>query len=128
MAFQITARDIYGVMPLLILAGTGVVVLMWDAFEKIHTRIPLFLTILGAIAATIAAYLNLDNTGHIFSGMILNNSFANYYAILFSVGVILAVLLAERYLRDEGVMVGEFSALTLFSACGMIMLASGNDL
>jgi NADH-quinone oxidoreductase subunit N len=128
MPFQVTARDIYGILPLLILAGTGIVVLMWDAFEKIPTRIPLFLTILGAIAAAIAAYLNLDNTGRIFSGMILNNSFANYYAMLFSVGVILAVLLAERYLRDEGVMVGEFSALTLFSACGMIMLASGNDL
>ncbi len=127
-AFQVTARDIYGIMPLLILAGTGVVVLMWDAFEKIPLRIPLFLTVLGALAAAIAAYLNLDNTGRIFSGMILNNSFANFYAILFSVGVILAVLLAERYLRDEGVMVGEFSALTLFSACGMIMLASGNDL
>ena len=56
MPFQVTARDIYGIMPLLILAGTGVVVLMWDAFEKIHTRIPLFLTILGAIAAGIAGY------------------------------------------------------------------------
>jgi NADH-quinone oxidoreductase subunit N len=128
MPFQITARDIYGIMPLLILAGTGIVVLMWDAFEKIPTRIPLFLTVLGAIAAAIAAYLNLGNTGRIFSGMILNNSFANYYAMLFSAGVITSVLLAERYLRDEGVMVGEFAALTLFSACGMIMLASGNDL
>ncbi len=128
MPFQITARDIYGIMPLLILAGTGIVVLMWDAFEKIPTRIPLFLTILGALAAAIAAYLNLGNTGRIFSGMILNNSFANYYAMLFSAGVIISVLLAERYLDDEGVMIGEFSALTLFSACGMIMLASGNDL
>jgi len=48
MAFQVTARDIYGVMPLLILAGTGLVVLMWDAFEKTPSRIPLFLTVLGA--------------------------------------------------------------------------------
>ncbi|HZK77197.1 MAG TPA: NADH-quinone oxidoreductase subunit N [Candidatus Kapabacteria bacterium] len=128
LAFQVTARDIYGVMPLLILVGTGLVVLMWDAFEKIHSRIPLFLTVLGALAAAAAGYVNLGNTGRIFNGMILNNSFANYYAILFSVSVILAVLLAERYLRDEGVLVGEFSGLILFSACGMIMLASGNDL
>ncbi len=127
-SFTISARDIYGVMPLLILAGTGLVVLMWDAFEKVHSRIPLFLTILGALAAIAAAALNLGNTGRIFNGMILNDSFANYYAILFSAGVIIAVLLAERYLRDEGVLVGEFAGLTLFSACGMIMLASGNDL
>ena len=128
MPFQVTARDIYGVMPLLILVGTGLVVLMWDAFEKIPSRIPLFLTVLGALAAGAAGYANLGNTGRIFNGMILNDAFSNYYAILFSVSVILAVLLAERYLRDEGVLVGEFAGLTLFSACGMIMLASGNDL
>src|SRR5581483_1980539 len=126
--FSISARDIYGIMPLLILAGTGLVVLMWDAFEKIPSRIPLFLTVLGAIAAGVTGYVNLDNTGRIFNGMILNNSFANYYSILFSLGVIIAVLLSERYLRDEGVLVGEFAGLILFSACGMIMLASGNDL
>ncbi len=126
--FNISARDIYGIMPLLILAGTGLVVLMWDAFEKVHSRIPLFLTVLGAIAAGAAGYANLNNTGRVFNGMILNNSFANYYSILFSLGVVIAILLAERYLRDEGVLVGEFAGLTLFSACGMIMLASGNDL
>ena len=128
MPFQITARDIFGIMPLLILAGTGLVVLLWDAFEKVPSRIPLFLTVLGAAAAIAAGAVNLGNTGRIFNGMILNDSFANYYAMLFSAGVIIAVLLAERYLRDEGVLVGEFSGLTLFSACGMIMLASGNDL
>src|SRR5579883_687876 len=126
--FTVSARDIYGVMPLLILAGTGLVVLLWDAFEKVPTRTPLFLTILGAIAAGAAAIINLGNTGRIFNGMILNDAFANYYAVLFSVGVVIAVLLAERYLKEEEVLVGEFSGLTLFSACGMVMLASGNDL
>lgn len=127
-SFQISARDLFGVMPLLILAGTGMVVLMWDAFEKTPTRIPLFLTILGALAAAATGIINLDYTGRVFGGMILNNSFANYFSVLFSITVVLAVLLAERYLKEEQVLVGEFSGLVLFSACGMIMLASGNDL
>jgi NADH-quinone oxidoreductase subunit N len=128
MPFQITARDIYGVMPLLILAGTGLVVLLWDAFEKVPTRIPLLLTIMGAIAAAAAGFINLDNTGRVFNGMMLNNSYSNYYSILFSIAVIISVLLAERYLKEEEVLIGEFSALVLFSACGMVMLASGTDL
>jgi len=127
-AFQISAHDIYGIMPLLILAGTGLVVLMWDAFEKVPSRIPLLLTVLGALAAAATGIINIDNTGRVFGGMILNNGFSNFYSTLFSVAVIIAALLAERYLKDEGVLVGEFSALTLFAACGMIMLASGNDL
>ena len=126
--FQISARDIYGVMPLLILAGTGLVVLMWDAFEKVPSRIPLLLTVLGALAAGATGIINIENTGRVFNGMILNNGYSNFYSALFSVAVVIAVLLAERYLKDEEVLIGEYSALTLFAACGMIMLASGNDL
>jgi NADH-quinone oxidoreductase subunit N len=124
----VTANDIYGVLPLLILAATGLVVLMVDAFEKRPSRTPLFLAVIGAAGAAISAFLNVDNTGRVFNGMILNNGYSHYYSILFSLGAILAVLLAERYLKEEEVLIGEFSALTLFSACGMIMMASGTDL
>jgi NADH-quinone oxidoreductase subunit N len=127
-ASPVTTLDLYGVMPLLILAATGMVVLMVDAFEKRPSRTPLFLAVIGAAAAAISAFLNVDNTGRVFGGMILNNGYSHYYSILFSLGAILAVLLAERYLKEEEVLVGEFSALTLFSACGMIMMASGSDL
>ena len=126
--FQVTSQDFYGVMPLLILAGTGLVVLMWDAFESVPTRMPLLLTVLGSLAAAVAGFINLDNTGRVFNGMMLNNSYSNYYSILFSIAVIISVLLAERYLKEEEVLIGEFSGLVLFSACGMIMLASGTDL
>jgi NADH-quinone oxidoreductase subunit N len=125
---QITLTDIYGVMPLIILAGTGLLVLMVDAFERTPSRTPLYLAVIGAAAAAISGFLSVDNTGRVFTGMILNNAYAHYYSILFSLGAILAVLLAERYLKEEEVLVGEFSALTLFAACGMIMMASGTDL
>src|SRR5436190_4630129 len=128
MPFQVSARDFYGVMPLLILAGTGLVVLLWDAFEKVPSRIPLFLTLVGAVAAAVTGIANMENSGRIFGGMVLNTGFANFYSVLFSAGVIMVVLLAERYLAEEEVLVGEFAGLVLFSACGMIMLASGNDL
>src|SRR5207253_10248347 len=128
MPFQVSARDLYGIMPLLILAGTGLVVVLWDAFEKVPSRIPLFLTLLGAIAAAVTGIVNMENTGRIFNGMILNNGFATYYSVLFSVAVVIAVLMAERYLKVDDVLVGEFSGRVLFSACGMIMLASVNDL
>jgi NADH-quinone oxidoreductase subunit N len=124
----LSANDFYGVMPLLILLGTGVLVLMWDAFERRPSRAPLTLTIIGAVAAIASAYFNLENKGRVFNGMILNTAYAQYFSIVFSIGVVLAVLLAERYLKDEEVLIGEFAGLVLFSACGMIMLASGNDL
>ena len=73
----VTANDIYGVLPLLILAATGLVVLMVDAFEKRPSRTPLFLAVIGAAGAAISAFLNVDNTGRVFnatSGTFLNNA------------------------------------------------------
>ncbi|HET6511715.1 MAG TPA: NADH-quinone oxidoreductase subunit N, partial [Candidatus Kapabacteria bacterium] len=108
--------------------ATGLVVLMVDAFEKTPSRTPLFLSVIGAAAAAISAFLSVDSTGRVFGGMILNNGYSHFYSIVFSLAAILAVLLAERYLKEEEVLIGEFSALTLFAACGMVMMASGADL
>lgn len=128
MPVQLTANDFIGVLPMIILAGTGLLVLMVDAFEKTPSRAPLFLAVIGAAAAAISGFLNLDNTGRVFDGMLMNDGYSSFYAILFSVATILAVLLAERYLKEEEVLIGEFSALVLFAATGMVMMASGVDL
>jgi len=129
MPFQVTAKDFYAVMPLLILCGTGMLVLLWDAFEKRPSRTPMTLTIVGALAAAVTAAMRLDNPAQTaFGNMIYDNAYSHFFAIIFSVGVIIAVLLAERYLNEEEVLVGEFSGLVLFSAVGMIMMASAVDL
>ncbi len=104
------------------------IVLMWDAFEKRPSRIPLTIAVLGSLGAIAAAVCNIDHSGRAFRGMLLDGTYGNFYAIIFSVAAILAVLLAERYLKDEEVVIGEFAALVLFSACGMVMLASAVDL
>src|SRR5437867_3383654 len=124
----ITQNDYIAVLPLLILGGTGMIVLMIDAFEKKPSRVPLWVSLVGALAAGISGYLNLGNSGRAFGGLIFNTPFSQYFSIVFSIAVILAVLLAERYLEEEEILIGEFSGLVLFAACGMIMLASGADL
>ncbi len=125
---QVTTTDLIAVLPLLVLAGTGMVVLMWDAFEKRPSRIPLTLAVVGSLGAIAAALANIDHNGRAFRGMLLDSTYSNFYAIIFSIAAILAVLLAERNLKDEEVVIGEFAGLVLFAACGMVMLASGMDL
>ena len=120
--------DLIAALPLILLAATGLLVMMWDAFEKSPSHIPLYLTILGAMAATGAAIMNLGHNAVAFDGLFFDNSFSNFFTIIFSVATILTALLAEKYLQAEEVIIGEFSALTLFAACGMVMMASGGSL
>ncbi len=120
--------DLIAALPLIILVGTGLLVMMWDAFEKTPSRFPLYFTILGALAAAGLAFVNLDHNVLAFDGLYFDNSFSNFFTIIFSVATVLTALLAEKYLQAEEVLMGEFSALTLFAASGMVMMASGGSL
>lgn len=90
---------------------------------------PLTLVMLGGLGAIATAAMNLMNTPSIaFGGLFFSNSYTNFFTIIFSSAVILTALLAERYLSGKETVIGEFSALLIFSAAGMVMLASGAHL
>ncbi len=122
-------NDLIAALPLIILAGTGLIILMWDAFEKTPSRFPLFLTIIGGLAASGVAVMNMHGESSVtFNGLFLNSGYSNFFTVVFSVATVLTALLAERYLHEEEVLIGEFCALLLFAASGMVMMASGANL
>ncbi|HYM21407.1 MAG TPA: NADH-quinone oxidoreductase subunit N [Candidatus Kapabacteria bacterium] len=121
--------DLIAALPLIILATTGFVILIWDAFSKKPSRAPLAITIIGSIAVIAAAVSNMSSTPvAAFGGLFFSNTFTNFFTIIFAASVILSSLLAEKYLFGKEIIVGGYCALTVFAACGMIMLASGANL
>lgn len=123
-----TPQDLTAALPLIILAGTGMLVMLWDAFEKKPTRTPLYLTVAGGIAAIVFAVLNLGHTTLAFDGLFFDTTYSNFFTIVFSTATILSALLADKYLRGEEVLIGEYCVLLLFAATGMVMMASGANL
>ena len=118
--------DLSAALPLIILAATGLFILLWDAFEKTPSRIPLYLTILGAGTAAVFAAMNMQGISTVaFGGLFFNSAYSNFFTIIFCAATILTALLAEKYLKEEEVLIGEFCALILFAATGMVMMASG---
>jgi NADH-quinone oxidoreductase subunit N len=125
----VSQSDLIAALPLIILASTGLIILLWDAFENTPSRTPLYFTIAGAATAAICAGMNMASTQTIaFDGLFFSTAYANFFTIIFSAATILTALLGERYLHEEEVLVGEFCALLLFAASGMVMLASGANL
>jgi NADH:ubiquinone oxidoreductase subunit 2 (subunit N) len=62
----VSYQDLIAALPLIILAGTGLLVMMWDAFEKTPSRMPLMLTVLGSGAAAVTAFMNLGHNATAF--------------------------------------------------------------
>jgi NADH-quinone oxidoreductase subunit N len=63
-----------------------------------------------------------------FSGMMRVDTFAVFLGILVVVALFLSLLLALTYVRREGLETPEFLALLLFSAAGMLVMTSANNL
>jgi NADH-quinone oxidoreductase subunit N len=61
-------------------------------------------------------------------GAVVVDGFSVFFGVLLCCSVILAVLLADAYLRREGLEGPEFYVLVLLSASGAVLMAAANDL
>jgi NADH-quinone oxidoreductase subunit N len=123
-------KDLALLGPELILIGMGLIVLLVDLIlprERKHVN--LVLAQIGFVAAT--AYLALTwpaAKSTAFSNLIVVDGYSQFVKLVILGASILSVAIAPRYLRLEGIYVGEFFELLLFSSAGMMIMVSGNDL
>ena len=127
-------EDYQAIKPEVLLSIFALAILMLDFMLEKRDKY------LNAVAALIglgfaAAQLGmfwpiLKGGGHFegFSGSFTLDTFAIYLKFLIVIATSLVVLISVKYLEIEGAHYGEYYALLLFSAVGMMFLASGTDL
>jgi NADH-quinone oxidoreductase subunit N len=125
------ALDLRPVFPALVVALTGVAVLLAQAFTPKGARSPAaglsLAGLVGALAA-VAVIASGRGRGSVLAGSLAADDFALFFqALLVSVGI-LAVLLSPSYLRETAMDRGEYYALMLFSIVGMMGLVSALEL
>ncbi len=123
--------DLRPIVPAMIVAATGLVVLLAQAFapkDKPAPSAPLSLA--GLLAALLAVWLLASGTGR---GAVLANAVTAddfslfFHALLLGIAAVV-VLLSPSYLRANGLDRGEYYALLLFSVVGMLGLVSSLEL
>jgi NADH-quinone oxidoreductase subunit N len=123
--------DLRPVWPALIVAVTGVVVLLVQAVTPRGQRGPFAaLSLVGIVAALGATGLVATGSGRgaVLGGAVAADEYALFFHVLILGIAALAVLLSPSYLRAAGIERGEYYALTLFSVVGMLGLVSCREL
>jgi NADH-quinone oxidoreductase subunit N len=119
--------DIRPVVPALIVAVTGVVVLLAQAFTprgKTAPSVPLaLLGLTGAMASVIVLCLRGVRGASLGGAYVLDDFSLFLHGLILTVGIV-AVLISPSYLRATGADRGEYYALVLFSMVGMLGLVS----
>ena len=119
--------DLRPVWPALIVAVTGVVVLLVQAVTPKGRPGPFAaLSLVGLLAALGAVGIIATGPGRgaVMGGVVVADEFALFFHVLILGIAAVAVLLSPSYLWATGIDRGEYYALALFSVVGMLGLVS----
>lgn len=129
---MIPGLELRPVLPALLVALTGLVVLLAQAFTPRDKRSPaVWLSLVGLSGALfVTLSLTGESSAVVLStgGAVVADSFAlHLQALILGIGI-LAVLLSPGYLRATGAERGEYYTLMLWSIVGMLGLVSAREL
>ena len=119
-------------IPMLVLIGMGCVVLLAETFVAGKSREGLvWLSVAGCLATLVALVFQWEpavTRTTVLQGMWVLDRMSIFIDGAFVLTALITVLLSGPYLREHGFEAGEFYALVLFGAGGMIMVAHADHL
>lgn len=117
------------IMPELIVAAAGVIVILYDSFFPKQRRVTGTISLAGLLlAGLMVAGIWGVGPAESWNGMIAHDNLRLSFSLVFLFVSAMTVLVSTIWIEREDVPVGEYHALLLFATFGMMMMSAGNDL
>ncbi len=116
-------------MPSIVLTVVGITVLCWDLWMKEQDR--KYLAWLSLVGIAITAYFSYSLWGRnesAFGGMLALDAYALFFNLIICLATGMTVLMSRQYVENNELPAGEYYALVLFAAVGMMLMAAATDL
>ena len=121
--------DLWAIAPLLALAVTALILLVLDLLPPHDRKDHLALIALAGVLVSLVLTFRLwGGEVRAFRGMVVLDNYALFFNIVIAYATGLALLLSLDYVRRQSIEAGEFYILVMFSAVGMMLMASAGDL
>ncbi len=114
-------------IPEIVLAGTAIAVVLLDLFIERKGALAV-ISIIGLIVAAVFAITMKTASAGIFYGMLAVDGFAIFFKLLFLGIAALVILASTDYVSKFSRFQGEYYALVLLSALGMMLMAATTEL
>lgn len=116
------------VIPVICLAMAGLAVMLAESFRMKNESMPLGgLAIIGLLGAGAASIFLWDRNAASF-GVVIADNFALFVNLVLVAVGLLTVFFASQTMTRDGIPVGEFYTLMLFSMVGMMLMVQATDL
>jgi NADH-quinone oxidoreductase subunit N len=125
----VSAQDLFALLPVWVLAGAASLTLLADLLSRRRGATWSAWTALAGLVATglsVWAVRGVDRP--VLGGMLVVDPFSTFFAALITAIALVALLFSWDYVRRTDIHRGEYYALLLFSALGMMLMAQAADL
>ncbi len=126
-AYLIPSADLAAVVPELLLCGGGILLLLLDAFAPRLRRALTPLALASCAAAGWTAWFDVP-AGTAFGGLLLADPVTAFASLIVVATTALCLLASEGYLRREAIHQGEYHALLLWCAVGLLLMLRATEL
>jgi len=129
MEIVIPAVNLKVIAPQLIVALSAMVVLLADLILPRDRKSALaYLSLLGLALSFVASILLWGQEGLAFADMAVLDALSLFFGFIFLIVTAIVVLLSVDYIVQQGINYGEYYALLLFAASGMMLVAASANL
>jgi len=129
MPIPLPTVNLIDISPEIILGIFGLLILLLDLFLRRQGKGHLaVLSLIGVVGAFYASFRLWGSSRYSLSQSIVVDNLSLFFNGIFLLGTALVILMSVSYIRREGINLGEYYSLLLFSTLGMLIISSGNDL
>jgi NADH-quinone oxidoreductase subunit N len=128
--FGIPEIDWSAIMPILIVAVTGILALILEMLRpKKNNELIVMASLVGLSIAALSLVAQISGTPtETFADMLVRDRLSVSMQLVLVIGTALCILFSEAYLREKRIAFGEFYALVLWSTVGGMLMASTKNL
>lgn len=123
----LTLADLWHVAPELVLIAAGTATLLLEAFAPALRRTFTPLSVAATLVAGWAAWSRVP-WRESFAGLLVFDGVTLAFAGVVLLSTVLGLLASQGFLRREGILGGEYHALLLWSAAGMLLMLRATEL
>ena len=118
------------ILPELVVALTGIVVMLYDSFFPRQRSVTGAIAILGLVISGVllGSMWNIGTPSTGWNGMIAHDNLRLSFSFVFLFVSAMTVLISTIWIDRENIPRGEYHSLLLFATFGMMMMSAGNDL
>jgi NADH-quinone oxidoreductase subunit N len=124
-------KDCLGILPFLILTFSGIIILLGTAGSNVGNREKFGsgVAIAGCVFSMLCLILfRYPANKVLFNGMLYVDNFSVFLIFMLLIATLIVVLISRNAITYEGIGIGEYYALLVFSTAGMILMVQAAHL